>query len=454
MKGTNEKFSGKFAVITAMAGSAIGLGNIWRFPYMVGENGGAAFILIYVICSILIALPIFFAESIIGRRGGKDVAGSMEALSPGGNWHKVGVFCLLAPIIILSFYSVVGGWAIDYFIKALQGYFANVSPEDSKLYFSNFSSSFWAPLITHASFITITAAIVSLGVVKGIEKLNKIAVPALFFLIVLIAVYSISLPGAYGGVSYMVKPDFSKVSSGVVAAAMGQSFFSLSLGMGTITVYSSYMKKSESIPATGLLTVLFDTVFAILAGFAIMPAVFSAGIEPYAGPSLVFETLPYIFASMSKISPVLSYVVPILFFFTILLAAITSEISMFEVGTKGLMEEKHLSRRKACSRMLVVSFLLGLPCSLSFGLLKDFKLAGLTVFDIFDKSSSNILMFAGAFIFSVFVSWRMRKEDVYDEFTNNASLPGARKLFKPVYFWIKYVIPVLIVVVFITNLCM
>lgn len=454
MTGKNEKFSTKFAVITAMAGSAIGLGNIWRFPYMVGEHGGAAFILVYLICSVLVALPIFFAESIIGRRGGKDVAGSMKVLSPSGNWHKVGIFCLLAPIIILSFYSVVGGWAIDYFIKALQGYFANVSPEDSKLYFSKFSSSVWAPLITHASFITITAAVVSLGVVKGIEKINKMAVPALFILIVLITVYSISLPGADGGVDYMVKPDFGKVSTGTVAAAMGQAFFSLSLGMGTITVYSSYMKKRDSIPATGILTVLFDTGFAILAGFAIMPAVFSAGIKPYAGPSLVFETLPYIFSSMSEISPVLSYVVPILFFFTILLAAVTSEVSMFEVGTKGLMEEKHFSRKKACVIMLVVALLLGIPCSLSFGVLKDFKLAGLTVFDIFDKSSSNVLMFAGAFIFSVFVSWRMRKEDYYDEFTNGGNLTWAKKLFKPLYYWTKYAIPLLIIVIFFTNLNM
>lgn len=454
MSVSGEHFSSRFSAVAALAGSAIGLGNIWRFPYMIGEHGGSLFILCYLLFSIFIALPIFLAESIIGRRGGQGVKASFQAIDPKGNWTAVGILCLLAPLLVMSYYSIVGGWSLDYLIKSVEGYFMKVQPAEATRYFSLFSSSPWMPLLMHLLFLGATAVIVSKGVENGIGRINKRVVPVLFVLIVLILIYSLSLPGAKAGVDYLLKPDFSGLGAGVVAAAMGQSFFSLSLGMGTILVYSSYMRKSDSIPVSSILTVLFDTSFALLAAFAIMPAVFAGGIEPSAGPSLVFETLPYIFSSMQGISPVLSYCVPVVFFLAILLAAITSEMSLFEVETNFLMESRNLSRKKASWTVFLVGLLLGIPCSLSFGPLRDFKLFNKTVFEIFDFSASNILMFAGALVFTLFVGWRMKKSDVFDELSNGGTLKGIKKLFRPLYFWIKYVTPVVIVLIFVLNLVM
>lgn len=454
MSGSGEHFSNRYSVVAALAGSAIGLGNIWRFPYMIGEYGGALFIFFYLICSVFIALPIFFSESIIGRRGGSGVQASFKAIDPKGKWSVVGFLCLLAPLLVMSYYSVVGGWSLDYLIKSVEGYFMKVQPSEAIKYFSQFSSAPWLPLLMHMIFLGVSAVIVSKGVEKGIGRINKRVVPALFLLIVIILVYSLSLPGAKAGVEYLVKPDFSKAGAGVVAAAMGQSFFSLSLGMGTILVYSSYIKKSENIPFSGVMTVLFDTVFALLAAFAIMPAVFSGGIEPSAGPSLVFETLPYIFSSMQGLSPVLSYCVPVVFFLAILLAAVTSEISLFEVGTNFLMRNRKMSRKKASWIVFCFGLLLGIPCSLSFGPLKDFTFFNKTIFEILDFSASNVLMFAGALIFTMFVGWRMKKADVRDELSNGGTLKRVDRIFNPLYFWIKYVIPVVIILLFVLNLAM
>lgn len=454
MSTSGEHFSNRFSVVAALAGSAIGLGNIWRFPYMIGEYGGALFVLFYLLCSVFIALPIFFSESIIGRRGGSGVQASFQAINPKGKWSVIGLLCLLTPTLVMSYYSIVGGWSLDYLIKSFEGYFMKVQPAEATKYFSRFTSNPWAPLLMHTAFLGITALIVSKGVEKGIGRINKRVIPVLFVLIVLILVYSLSLPGSKAGVDYLVKVDFKNAGVGVVAAAMGQSFFSLSLGMGTILVYSSYIKKNENIPVSGLLTVLFDTAFAILAAFAIMPAVFSGGIEPSAGPSLVFETLPYIFSSMRGLSPALSYCVPVVFFLAILLAAVTSEMSLLEVGTNYLIESKHMSRKKASWIVFLVGLLLGAPCSLSFGPLRDITLFKKNVFEIFDFSASNVLMFAGALVFTLFVGWRMKKSDVYDELSNGGSLKGIKKLFNPLYFWIKYVIPVVVVLLFVLNLAM
>lgn len=446
-----ETFGSRFAVIMAMAGSAIGLGNIWRFPYLVGEGGGAAFIIVYLIALVFLSIPILIAESVIGRKTQSGTFGAMEKLAPGTKWKWLGLLTVITPLIIVSYYSVVGGWSIDYLFKACTLSFRSSSIDSIGSMFTDFSSSVWGPILCHTIFLGLTCLIVVGGVKGGIEKFAKISMPILFLLIVLIMIYSLSLPGSEKGVEYMLKPDFSKLDGKTIASAMGQSFFSLSLGVGTILTYASYIKKDENIITSGLGTAFFDLLFALIAGFAVMPAVFAAGIAPGAGPGLVFETLPYIFAKMGAGSPVVSAVVSILFFLTILVAALTSSISMIEVGTAYLVEEKNMTRGKAVAVLFIGTWALGVLCSLSFGPLNGLHLAGVTLFEFCDKLTSNYLMAFGGLLFTIFVGWKMTKKSVRDEITNDGTLKGNSRLFPLLYFLIKYVTPIGIVVIFITN---
>ena len=342
-------FQNRFTAIMAMAGSAIGLGNIWRFPYMVGQNGGAAFILVYLFSAIFLCIPIFLAESVIGKRTHLSTFGAMEKLAPGTRWKWMGFLTVFTPLIILSYYSVVGGWSIEYFIKSLSLSFSDpaVGMEEHSAVFGGFISSVWGPLACHTLFLLVNAIVIIFGVRGGIEKFTKLTTPVLFLLIVLIMLYSVNLPGAKAGIDYLVRPDFSKLTGSALLSAMGQAFFSLSLGVGCILTYASYLKSDENLLATGVFTSLFDLLFAIIAGFAIMPAVFAAGIEPGAGPGLIFETLPFIFSTMGVEAPWLCNIVAILFFLTILFAALTSSISMLEVGVAYLVDQRKMSRAKA-----------------------------------------------------------------------------------------------------------
>lgn len=432
----------------AMAGSAIGLGNIWRFPYMVGQYGGAVFIVVYLTACIFLSLPILLSESIIGRSTQSGTFGAMEKLAPGTAWKWLGLLTVFSPLIILSFYSVVGGWSIEYLWQSVTSGFG----DDVSTLFGSFISAPWGALACHTIFLALTAIIVLAGVKSGIEKFNKVSLPVLFILIIVIMVYSLNLPGASSGVSYMLKPDFSKLTPSVVAAAMGQSFFSLSLGVGTILTYSSYMKKSDNILTTGLGSAGFDLLFALLAGFAIMPAVFAAGIEPGAGPGLIFETLPFIFAKMGAAAPVVSRIVSILFFVTIVIAALTSSISMCEVGVAYLVEEKGMSRLKATLLIFAGTWTLGTLCSLSFGPLSEVHLFGDTIFDFCDKLTSNYLMTFGSLLFVLFVGWKMDRAAVCREFTNNGTLRANSFLFGLLYFLIRYIAPVVILIIFVTSL--
>ena len=445
-----ENFGGRLSVILAMAGSAIGLGNIWRFPYVAGEQGGGAFIIVYILASFILALPIFFSETIIGRRSGSNAVGAMKKMAPGTRWKWIGIMTVISPMIVLSYYSVVGGWSVEYLFKALAFDFTGVPSDSISGFFSRFISSTWEPVLAHTIFIALTAGIILGGVKKGIEKFSKLTMPILFLLIVVIAVYSICLPGARGGVDYLLKPDFSKISAGTIASAMGQAFFSLSLGVGTILTYGSYVRKQENLMVSGVGTAVADISFAILAGFAIMPAVFAAGIQPGAGPGLVFETLPFIFNKMGARIPWISAVVAIIFFLTILVAALTSAISMFEVGVAYLMEEKGKSRKKATLQVGLFCWVIGLLCSLSFGPLSGVHLFGKSIFDFLDSLCSNWLMPLGGLMFTLFVGWKMSRSDVEDEFTNHRKLN--RRGFPLVYFLIRYIAPVGIVIVFLSNL--
>ena len=436
-----EHFGSRAAVIMAMAGSAIGLGNIWRFPFIVGQYGGAAFILVYILCCFLLSLPILFSESVIGRRTNRNTYGAMEALAPGSSWKWLGLLTVVSPIIILSYYSVVGGWSIEYLFKAVTIQFRPDNAETVTGMFGEFAASKAKVIACLLLFLGMTAGIVFAGIKKGIERFSKITIPVLFVLVLVIAVYSLTLPGAGEGIRYLVRPDFSKLTPDAFAAALGQSFFSLSLGVGTMLTYSSYVSKDENLMASGAGTAVSDLLFAILAGFAIMPAVFASGIAPAAGPGLVFETLPYIFAKMGTGGLVLSAAVAIIFFITILVAALTSSISMMEVGVAYLSEEKGISRPAATAGIFIFAFVVGLVCALRG-----------SVFDFLDKLCSNFLLTLGALLFSLFVGWKMKMEDVKDELTNGGTLHTNVKLFPIIYFLIKYIAPVSIAVIFISGL--
>ncbi len=451
MERRRELFGGRSAAILALAGSAIGLGNIWRFPYMVGQMGGAAFIILYLASCVLLSLPIFLAEAIIGHRTHAGTIGAMERLAPGTKWKWLGLLTVFSPLIIVSYYSVVGGWSIEYLWHSLTVGFHVDEVGAVSSAFGAFIAKPWRPLICHTLFLGGCAWIVSAGVKSGIERFNKVTMPLLFALIVLIMVYSLNLPGARAGVDYLLKPDFSKITPSAVASAMGQSFFSLSLGVGTILTYSSYIHKKENILVTGAETVFFDLVFALIAGFAIMPAVFAAGIEPGAGPGLIFETLPYIFAKMGAAAPWVSAVVAVLFFVTIVFAAFTSAISMFEVGVAYLVEQRGLTRRRATLLIFAGTWLLGALCSLSFGPLSGVKLFGQSIFSFCDYLTSNFLMTFGGLLFVIFVGWKMDRAAVRDEFTCGGTARFNAAVFDVFWFLLRYVAPPAIVVIFLTN---
>lgn len=411
---------------------------------MAGQNGGAAFILIYLVCVLLLAVPIMMSETIIGRSTESNTFRAMKKLAPGTGWKWLGILTIVSSTIILSYYSVVGGWSVSYFFDALTRGFTT----EEAGHFSAFNSSVWMPLLSFTVFLGLTALIVLGGVKKGIELFNKISIPLLFVLIVAIAVYSMTLPGAGEGVKYLLKPDFSYVEPETFAYAMGQAFFSMSLGVGTVLTYSSYMKKETDMLKVGVGTAVFDMMFALIAGFAVMPAVFAAGIEPGAGPSLVFETLPFIFGNLGLEAPVLSRIMSVLFFLTIVIAALTSSISLLEVVTAYLAEEKKISREKAVLRTVVITWILGALCSLSFGPLSGVKVFGLTIFSLCDVFSSNFLMTLGALLFVIFTGWILDRETVRKEFTNNGTIKLNNRLFKPLYFQIRYTAPVVILLIF------
>ena len=443
-----ESFGSRFGALVAMAGSAVGLGNLWRFPYLVGENGGAAFIIVYIALSFLICLPIFISEFVIGRRSQKNAYAAFRDLSGGGIWKGVGLFTIVVPLIVLSYYSVIGGWSIEYFLKSLTFSFTgNESQAAMNTMFTDFVSNPWIPLICHTGFLLATTMIVVIGIKDGIEKFSKVMMPVLFFIVIAIAIYSLTLPGAGKGVDYLFNPDFSKIDAKACAAALGQAFFSLSLGFGTIMTYASYVDKKENILFQSTATAVSDLMFAMIAGLAIMPAVFAFGINPQSGPGLVFETLPYVFSQMPA-----GGIVAILFFIALLVAALTSSISMLEVAVAYLVEERKFSRIGACITLFVLCWIVGALCSLSFGPLSNIQIGGRGLFDFFDNLSSNVLMTLGSLFTVLFVGWHLKKTDIYDEFTNGGTLSTNAKLFGILWFLIRYVAPVAIIVIFLTNL--
>ena len=443
-----DSFGSRFGALVALAGSAVGLGNLWRFPYLVGENGGAAFIIVYILLSFLICLPIFVSEFVVGRRSQKNAYAAFRDLSGGSAWRWVGLITIIIPLIVLSYYSVIGGWSIEYLFKSVTFSFTmGESQSVISTMFGDFVSSTWGPLWCLTLFLLVTTVIVMVGIKDGIEKFSKVMMPMLFFIVLAIAVYSLTLPGAGKGVDYLFNPDFSKIDGKSIAAALGQAFFSLSLGFGTILTYASYVDKKENVMFQSTATAVSDLLFALIAGVAIMPAVFAFGIDPQSGPGLVFETLPFVFSQMPA-----GGLIAILFFLALLVAALTSSISMLEVAVAFLVEEKKFSRTAACITLFVLCWVVATLCSLSFGPLADIKISGRTIFDFFDYFSSNILMTLGSLLTVIFVGWRLKKTDIYDEFTSGGTISTNVKIFGVLWFLIRYVCPIAVAVVFLVGI--
>lgn len=443
-----DSFGSRFGALVAMAGSAVGLGNLWRFPYLVGENGGAAFIITYILLCFLICIPIFISEFVVGRRSQKNAYAAFRDLSGGTAWKWVGMVTIIVPLIVLSYYSVIGGWSIDYLFKSVTFSFtAGETRAAMSTMFVDFVSSTWGPIVCHTLFLAVTTLIVMVGIKDGIEKFSKVMMPMLFFIVLAIAIYSLTLPGSMKGVRYLFNPDFSKIDGKTIAAALGQAFFSLSLGFGTILTYASYVDKKENTLFQSTATACSDIMFAMVAGLAIMPAVFAFGLDPQSGPGLVFETLPFVFSQMPA-----GGFIAIFFFVALLVAALTSSISMLEVAVAYLVEEKGISRIAASVILFATCWVVGTLCSLSFGPLADFKIAGRSLFDFFDYTSSNILMTIGSLLTVIFVGWKLKKTDIYDEFTNGGALSTNARIFGVLWFLIRYVCPLAVISIFIYGL--
>lgn len=443
-------FGSKLGVILASAGSAVGLGNIWRFPYETGENGGAAFIIIYLGCVLLMGIPIMVAEFLIGRRSRSNTAGAYQRLAPGTLWKWVGRMGVLAGFLILSYYTVVAGWTLEFIYEAATNSFAGKSAEGFIASFDSFVANPWRPLIWLIVFMLMTHYIIVKGVEKGIEKSAKIMMPALFILLIILAICSISLPGSSAGINFLFKPDFSQVNSKAFLSAMGQAFFSLSLGMGCLCTYASYFKNDTPLPKVALNVATIDTLVAILAGVIIFPAAFSVGIKPDAGPSLLFITLPNVFQQAFGSIPLLAITLSIMFYVLLAVAALTSTISLHEVVTAYLHEEFKMTRKKAACIVTTSCIVLGVFCSLSLGIGKEYTLFGMTLFDLFDYVTAKLMMPIGGFLIAIFTGWYLDKKIVWEEITNQGKLKPI--VFKTLVFLLKYFSPIAILLIFIHEL--
>ena len=449
-KKDRGNFGSKLGVILASAGSAVGLGNIWRFPYETGNHGGAAFILIYLGCILLLGLPIMIAEFLIGRHSQANTARAYQILAPGTQWRWVGRMGVLAGFLILGYYSVVAGWTLEYIVEAVSNSFAGKTPAEFISSFQSFSSNPWRPALWLTLFLLATHFIIVKGVEKGIEKSSKIMMPTLFIIILVLVGCSVTLPGASRGIEFLLKPDFSKVDGNVFLGAMGQAFFSLSLGMGCLCTYASYFSKDTNLTRTAFSVGIIDTFVAVLAGFIIFPAAFSVGIQPDAGPSLIFITLPNVFQQAFSGIPVLAYIFSVMFYVLLALAALTSTISLHEVVTAYLHEEFNFTRGKAARLVTAGCILLGILCSLSLGVTKDFTIFGLGMFDLFDFVTAKLMLPLGGLLISIFTGWYLDKKLVWSEITNNGTLKVP--IYKLIIFILKYVAPIAISVIFINEL--
>lgn len=449
-RNDRANFGSKLGVILASAGSAVGLGNIWRFPYETGEHGGAAFILIYLACVLFMGVPIMVAEFLIGRHSRANTAGAYQILAPKTQWKWIGRMGVLCGFLILGYYSVVAGWTLEFIGEAATNSFAGKEASDFIASFNGFIANPWRPLIWLCVFMMLTHLIVVRGVEKGIERASKVMMPMLFLLLILLAVCALTLPGAGAGIEFLFKPDFSKIDASAFLAAMGQAFFSLSLGMGCLCTYASYFKNDTNLPKTALNVACIDTAVAILAGVIIFPAAFAVGIQPDAGPSLLFITLPNVFQQAFGHLPLVAILLSIMFYVLLALAALTSTISLHEVVTAYLHEEFKMTRRRAAWIVTILCTILGVISSLSLGDWKECTIFGLTFFDLFDYVTAKLMMPIGGLFIAMFIGWYLDKKIVWEEITNNGSLKPA--IYKVLIFLLKFISPVAIVIIFVNEL--
>lgn len=436
MSEKRENWGSKLGFIMAAAGSAVGLGNIWRFPYTAGENGGSAFILIYIGFAFIIGLSVMLAELALGRRTERAAVGAFKKYD--SRWGFVGVLGVISAFLIMGFYPVVGGWSLAYVFKSLTGL---LSSADYGGVFTTFIKSPVQPLLWMLAFLLLNVVIVARGISGGIEKAGKVLMPTLFGILILLAIKSVSLEGASAGLEFLFKPDFSKVTGQTILAALGQAFFSLSLGMGCMITYGSYLGKSEKLPSNALIVTTLDTVVAILAGIVIFPALFAFGVAPTEGPGLVFVILPSVFAHMGNIGVLVSAV----FFITLVVAALTSSVSLLEVVVSYLIDQKNMKRKNAVFLSSSIMVVTGILSSLSLGKDSPLKLFNTPIFDWFDILTDKIFLAIGGLLLAVFIGWVVNKQDLKDEITNKGNVPFA--LFELWHFLVKWIIPVAIVIV-------
>ena len=437
----------RLGFILAASGSAIGLGNVWKFPYIVGENGGGAFVLIYLACIFIIGTPIMLAEFTLGRKTSLNPVGAFASLKPKSSFIGIGYMGVLAGFLILSFYGVVGGWTIAYMVKSVTGSVLSfTSPKEAGAFFGNFISNTGETLFYHALFMGVCIAIVLRGIHGGIEKACNILMPTLVLFLFLLMIRSLTLDGAMEGVAFYLYPDFSKINGNTVLIALGQAFFSLSLGMGCMITYGSYLSDKENLTSSTVYVVIFDTMIALLVGMVIFPAVFAMGLEPAEGPSLVFSVLPTVFTSMP-----MGHVVSVIFFTLLAIAAITSGISLLEVVVAYFIDQLGWQRKKAVLIVGLAIFIFGVPSGLSFGAMADIKLAGMTFFDHVDNFASNYLLPLGGMLTAVFVGWVWGTKNAHEEIEKHKNIfkfPWAQCW----EFLIRYITPVAVGIIFLAKI--
>jgi NSS family neurotransmitter:Na+ symporter len=436
-------------VILATAGSAVGLGNVWRFPYMTGENGGAVFIIIYVVCVLLLGIPCMISEFIIGRNGRSNTARAYRKLSNGGPWSVIGYMGVLTGFLITGYYAVVAGWCLQYVWATFIGHMSG-DPAYFQQYFADLSADPVKPVLWTVIILFVTYLIVEHGVRDGIEKASKLMMPTLFILLLVIVVAACMLPDADKGIRFLLQPDFTKINGDVFLAALGQAFYSLSIAMGCLCTYASYFSKQTNLTASAIQIGVIDCLVAILAGLMIFPAAFSVGVNPDSGPSLIFITLPNVFQHAFGSMPVVGYVISLLFFILLSLAALTSLMSLHEVSTAFFQEELVITRKRAALIVTISTAVIGALCSLSLGAVDGLTLFGKPLFDWFDFVTGQIFLPIVGFLTCILIGWFVPHKMVRDEFTNWGTLRG--RYFHFYLFLVKYVCPLAILFIFLHQL--
>lgn len=447
--GERANFGSKLGVILATAGSAVGLGNVWRFPYMTGENGGAVFIMIYVICVVLLGIPCMVSEFIVGRHGQSNTARAYRKLAGGTPWSLIGYMGVLTGFLITGYYAVVSGWCLQYIFASLIGHLQG-DPEYFKTYFTELATHPVKPVLWTVIILGITYLIIEHGVRDGIERASKLLMPTLFILLLIIVGASCMLPNADKGIEFLFKPDYDKLTGDVFLGALGQSFYSLSIAMGCLCTYASYFSRYTNLTKSASQIAIIDCLVAILAGLMIFPAAFSVGVNPDSGPSLIFITLPNVFQQAFASMPLVGYCISLLFFVLLSLAALTSLMSLHEVSTAFIHEELKMSRKKAALLVTVTTSVIGAFCSLSMGAVDGLVFFGKSLFDWFDFITGQIFLPIVGFLTCIFIGWFVPHQIVRNEFTNQGELKsiGYVRLFHVYIFLVKYVCPLAILLVF------